>query len=243
LVNLPVITDYREGDAVWADFKEVRPGILGALYTAVAAGLRSIVAGEEITAKLPRMAGFAKWSIRVETALGLGRGEFLEAFGGSRDEGAATVLEAEPISYRVYEYARSFSAGSPWEGTAKQLLDILNECETDDTVKRSAGWPKAANKLSGLLGRIAPALAKQGVIWKRAGGSNKRGRVYNLYYVPPTNKGDGGDDRSSEGDGTSLAIVPQESAIDKPNSNGGTIGDGGDDRFSHPADDEDEGEV
>jgi len=245
LVTLPVITEYREGDAVWADFETVRPTIMGALYSATAAGLRSLTQGEEITAKLPRMAGFAKWSIRVETALGLEPGEFLEAFGGSRQEGAATVLEAEPISYRVYEFARSFSASDPWEGTSHQLLETLNNRETDDAVKRGADWPKAANKLSEKLGRIAPALAQHGVMWKRPSCSNKKGRIYTLYYVPPnTASGAEGDDRLETGDDTPETTVPHENPIDTPLPDEGTIGDDGDDRFFYPINEaEEEGEV
>jgi len=218
---------------------------MGALYSATAAGLRSLAEGEEITAKLPRMAGFAKWSIRVETALGLEPGEFLEAFGGSRQEGAATVLEAEPISYRVYEFARSFSASDPWEGTSHQLLETLNNRETDDAVKRGTDWPKAANKLSEKLGRIAPALAQHGVIWKRPSGSNKKGRIYTLYYVPPTTaSGTEGDDGLETGDDTPETTVPYENPIDTPIPDEGTIGDDGDDRFFYPTNEaEEEGEV
>jgi len=242
LVTLPVVKEFREKSAVWADFYEVRPKILGALYDAAVAGLKSIAEGEEVTAKLPRMAEFAKWSTRVESALGLDSGEFLEAFSGSHSEGAATLLEAEPVSYRVYEHARNFSAADPWEGTAQQLLDTLNDRETDKTVKNSAAWPKAANKLSALLGRIAPALAQYGVVWERASGSNKKGRVYNLYYVPPAGRDDRGDDRSEQGDDTPESIVPQEKPIDKPNQGGGTIGDDGDDTLFAGADDEDDGD-
>lgn len=236
LVTLPVIEEYREKNAVWVDFEAVRPLVMGALYDAATAGLKSIADGEKIDAKLPRMADFAKWSMRVERALGFEEGAFLAAFSGSREEGVDTVLEAEPISYRVYEYARHFDAAEPWQGTSNELLKILNERETDERIKRDPAWPKAANKLSGLLGRIAPALEQKGVVWERAGGSNKRGKIYNLYYVPPK----GGDDTSEEGDDTGKTTVPHEGAIDKLYSNLGTVGDGGDDRNPGPEEDGEE---
>src|SRR5215217_5513808 len=236
LVTLPVIEEYREKNAVWVDFEAVRPLVMGALYDAATAGLKSIADGEKIDAKLPRMADFAKWSMRVERALGFEEGAFLAAFSGSREEGVDTVLEAEPISYRVYEYARHFDAAEPWQGTSNELLKILNERETDERVKRDPAWPKAANKLSGLLGRIAPALEQKGVVWERAGGSNKRGKIYNLYYVSPK----GGDDTSKGGDDTEKTTVPHEAPIDKPDSNQGTVGDGGDDRNPGPEDDGEE---
>jgi hypothetical protein len=236
-VTLPVIEEYREGNEVWAGFCAVRPKILGALYSAVAAGLKSVADGVEIDAKLPRMADYAKWSIRVEAALGLEPGSFMEAFAGSRDEGAATVLESEPISYRVFEYARNFTAADPWEGTSKQLLDILNERETDEGVMRGAAWPKGANVLSGLLGRIAPALKGHGVIWRRANLSNKK-RLYVLYYEAPA--ADEGDDTSGVGDDPFETTVPQGNSIDKPNAGGGTIGDDGSDTFPIPEDGDDE---
>ena len=236
LVTLPVITEYREKGAVWEDFEMVRPLVMGALYDAAAAGLKSIAEGEEIRAKLPRMADYAKWSIRVERALGFSEGAFLEAFTGSREEGVDTVLEAEPISYRVFEYARNFDAADPWQGTTNTLLKILNERESDERIKRDPAWPKAANKLSGLLGRIAPALEQKGVVWERAGGSNKRGKIYNLYYVSP----EGGDDTSEGGDDTGKTTVPHEDTIDKLDSDKGTVGDYGDDRNPGPEEDGEE---
>ena len=90
--------------------------------------------------------------------------------------------------------------------------------------------------MSGLLGGIAPALEQKGVVWERAGGSNKRGKIYNLYYVPPK----GGDDTSEEGDDAEKTTVPHEGAIDNLNSDQGTVGDGGDDRNPGPEDDGEE---
>ena len=132
LVNLPVIEEYREEADVWAEFHEAHPGILGALLDATSAGLKSIESGEAIADKLPRLADFARWAIRTEEALGGKRGDFMRAHTDSKYDATATVLDAEPISHRLYQFARTFSEDAAWVGTGRQLLDILNEHETDD---------------------------------------------------------------------------------------------------------------
>jgi hypothetical protein len=236
LVNLPVITEYREEDEVWSEFYEARPGILGALLDAVSAGLKSIADGEVIADKLPRLADFAKWSIRTEVALGGEPGDFIQAFDYSHDEGTATVLEAEPISYSVYQFARGFSEDAPWEGTSQQLLETLNDREDDDAVKRSAEWPKAPISLSKLLARLAPALVEHGVYWKRATQSNRQGRTYHLYYRKP----EGGDASGDGGDASGEGSVPTEDPIDKPDPAYGDAGDAGYATRSDPTDDDEE---
>jgi len=220
LVNLPVIEEYREEADVWAEFHEAHPGILGALLDATSAGLKSIESGEAIADKLPRLADFARWAIRTEKALGGKKGDFMRAHTDSKYDATATVLEAEPISHRLYQFARTFSEDAAWVGTGRQLLDILNERETDDAVKRGRDWPSAANVLTGLINRLAPDLAKHGVHFERINKSNREGRKYKLYYREP----EGGDDASGD---TVPTVVPTEEPIDKPDTANGDDRDDG----------------
>ncbi len=57
---------------------------------------------------------------------------------------------------------RNVEPGKPWEGSAtalhNELLSVVN-----GLVATSSGFPKAPNKLSGELRRLAPALARAGV--------------------------------------------------------------------------------
>ena len=68
VVQLEVIPDEkRKLEALlWAEFNAERPRILGALYDAVARGLRDLA--NTRPNRLPRMADFARWSIACETA-------------------------------------------------------------------------------------------------------------------------------------------------------------------------------
>ena len=59
---------------------------------------------------------------------------------------------------------RAFVHGprEPWEGTATDLLEALNE-EVEDKVQRRKKWPKTASALSGELRRLAPSLRAVGI--------------------------------------------------------------------------------
>src|SRR5215217_7354236 len=233
MVTLPTLEEHREKSAVWADFFKARPKILGALYSAAAAGLASEKRSEEVETVAHRMADFTRWGVRAEAALGLTPGTLKQALGASGVEGVTTVLEAEPISGWVFRIARSFSIEAPWEGTATNFLDLLNDRETDEAVKRSRGWPKDARGLSSTMSRLAHPLRSIGVSWERVNRSNKGGKMYRLYYVEPP-KGDAGEE---EGDAGSSESVPQEKPTDKPKQGKGDAGDAGDAGFSNPTED------
>jgi len=233
MVTLPTLEEHREKSAVWAEIFAARPKILGALYSAAAAGLASEKRSEEVETVAHRMADFTRWGVRAEAALGLTPGTLKQALGASGVEGVTTVLEAEPISGWVFRIARSFSIEAPWEGTATNFLDLLNDRETDEAVKRSRGWPKDARGLSSTMSRLAHPLRSIGVSWERVNRSNKGGKMYRLYYVEPP-KGDAGEE---EGDAGSSESVPQEKPTDKPKQGKGDAGDAGDAGFSNPTED------
>jgi hypothetical protein len=95
----------RDEAQFWREFKEVRPRILGALLDAVVAGLGNL---RSVTLdQLPRMADFAIWVSACERALGLERGEALEAY---RANCAATGSPS-------YKRSRSATAAPGWPGS------------------------------------------------------------------------------------------------------------------------------
>jgi hypothetical protein len=240
LVTLPTLERHREKSAVWAEFNATRPRILGAMYSAAAAGLASEERGEEVETLAHRMADFTRWVLRMEGALGFERDLLKKALGASGSEGATTVLEAEPISRHAYLFAKNFSPANPWEGKAGELLDVFNDRETDDLVKRSKDWPANGKVLSEKLTGIAPALRSIGVVWKRTSASNKVGRRYHLYFDEALV----GDAPPEGGDAGGTECVPPESGLGKPKTAEGDAGDAGDARFYNHEDDEDEeGEI
>jgi hypothetical protein len=85
----------RDEGRFWREFEEARPRILGALLDAVVAGLGNLPA---VTLdQLPRMADFAIWLSACESALGLQRGEALEAYRANCAEARNLALEASPV--------------------------------------------------------------------------------------------------------------------------------------------------
>ncbi len=145
----------RDEAQFWREFEEVRPRILGALLDAVVAGIGNLPA---VTLdKPPRMADFAIWVSACERALGLERGEALEAYRANCAEARNLALEASPIYEPLREIAR---AG--FSGTSSELLFLLNKRASDST-RRSLRWPKAPNVLSNTLRRMAGNLRSTGI--------------------------------------------------------------------------------
>jgi len=189
LVDLPVIqaNDRRYLEELKADFHKHQPSILGALFDAMAAGLRGVDA-VDLSGRLPRMADFARWAVATEAALGMEEDTFMEAYSGSRGNATETALEAEPIWRVLYELAQGHDDEDPWVGNMKELLGELNAMETDDALKRSKDWPKTERKLSDIVKRLAPALLELGIHVERVSKSKREGRRYYLYYREPPNE-------------------------------------------------------
>jgi hypothetical protein len=186
IINLPRIRpeDRRPEKELEAAVEAAKPGILGALFDAVAEGLArqdSVVLG-----KLPRMADFARWGCATEEALGGEPGSFMAAYKSSQDEAVETALEAWPVAAILMDFAKSYTAAEPWGGTATDLFDALN-AKVGDEIKRGRDWPKAPNRLMEQIGRLAPALQEVGVYVMRTGG-RAHGRKVNVFSVKPPEK-------------------------------------------------------
>jgi hypothetical protein len=165
----------------------------------------------------------------TEAALGGKPGSFMQAYRQSRDEGTDTALEAEPIVYALFKFAKNFDDSAPWTGPTKDLLDSLNREETDDAVKRSAEWPKTPKGLSERLKRLAPPLVEKGVNVERIAGSRRDGRRLAVFFrQPPEPPGRAGDGIGDDTDTTVTDTVTNESPKDKPNTGNGDGGDRGD---------------
>jgi hypothetical protein len=176
VLDLPVLSPGKRRDEheFWAEFAEVKPRILSALYRAVGAALenRPNVTGD----KWPRMADFAKWVTAAEPALGWKPGRFLRAYENNRQQATVRVLERDGLADAVILLAEN-----GWEGTATELLEALS-------VNAVQGLPRAANQLSGDLRRIAPALRLLGVSveFERRGHDSKKVIVIREIPEPST---------------------------------------------------------
>jgi len=83
---------------------------------------------------------------------------------------AIALVAADPVGRAVALLVRS----GPFEGTAAELLEALDEARTG---RRPRGWPRTPRELSGRLRRVAAALRLVGVDvdhHRQPGGSRRR---------------------------------------------------------------------
>jgi len=153
-------------------FESVRGLVLGALFDALSAILANI--GSVSVPELPRMADFVEWVSAAEQCLGWDSGSFLRAFNANATGANDCVLDDSHVAAAVFSFVRD--EGSPWCGTASELLDLFDAYRPEDR-SRAPRWPKTPAQLSSELSRVAPALSIAGIdveIGKATVGDKKR---------------------------------------------------------------------
>jgi hypothetical protein len=163
LLDLPAIAEHdRQPErAFWAAFAQAQPRLLGCLLDAVSTALRRLP--DVRLARLPRLADFALWVAAAAPGLGMDPDDFLKAYEANREAATAMAVEASPVAAEV---ARLVKTQGGWQGTASELLALLNKhaSAADSAVDRRArAWPKSPKALSDALRRALPNLAKVGV--------------------------------------------------------------------------------
>jgi hypothetical protein len=183
IINLPPIPrEARKLERVLeAEVEQIKPQVLGALFSAVSAGL--IERDSVVLESKPRMADFAVWGVATEEALGGAPGSFMAAYSASQDEAVETALESWPVAEVVCRFAAKYQGEeNAWAGTPTELLHNVNDMVEDDALKRSKDWPKQANKLTEQLNRLESSLVEVGVYVVR-GGSHKGGRKLKVFLA------------------------------------------------------------
>jgi hypothetical protein len=156
LVTLQPPDEYKTEEDIDALFRKQHPRLLGALLDAVAAALRNRK-NVQID-NPPRMADFARWVTAAEPALKWERGTFLAAYVENQDNASSIITESSPVAKAIVQFMSNHLEG--WKGLTSTLHDeLLNY----DVYKLAKTAPKAPNKLSGQLKRIAPSLRIQGI--------------------------------------------------------------------------------
>lgn len=89
----------RDEETFWPEFESAAPAILGALFDAVAHGLKALP--DVKLDRKPRMADFAKWAVACEGALPWQKGTFMAAYDANRLDVVDAVLEADPVALAV----------------------------------------------------------------------------------------------------------------------------------------------
>lgn len=161
-----------------AEFEQALPGIMGALFSAISHGLKTLPTTRLDT--LPRMADFALWGKACEGAF-WPEGTFTDAYQDNYTSTIETVLQANDVATAVINL---LDFDSTWTGTADQLLVACEE-EVSESIKKSKSWPKSPRAMSAQLRRSATFLRKTGlVIDMKRGNDRNRTRLITISRVP-----------------------------------------------------------
>lgn len=163
-LTLPPLADdkRRPERELWSAFGAARPGILGALLDAVAAGIRNLAT--TTLDRPPRMADFATWAEACAPGLGWQPGEFLADYAENRREGREAAADASPL-LPIVEAVLGRGGFGPvgFDGTAAELLVKLREV-TGETQQRARWFPNTPSAVGSQLRRLAPLLEERGIV-------------------------------------------------------------------------------
>ncbi len=186
----------------WPAFRAAHPALLGALLDRVAGGLRALPG--VTLADPPRMADFCEWAVACEIAAGEPP-RFLAAYAANRREAHELALESSPVAAAV---AALMAGRQSWSGPAAELLKALDPFGPDP---RGRDWPRAANRLTGVLRTLAPDLRRA---WRLEvdcdGRTPERGRLVTITRPAPGGR-DGPDDPARSGGGE--PVPPDDTAF------------------------------
>jgi hypothetical protein len=133
----------------------------------------------------------------------------------NRTLSVAAVIGASAVATALLDLIAKQSPdadGWLWRGSATELLEALKGVVSLDTAK-AKGWPKAANTLSGLLKRLAPALRRSGVIIERDRDNRERKLRIKLEEVSKTSS-----PSSPSSFGSIFNMLPGDDPRDDPNA-------------------------
>lgn len=136
------------------EFEALLPGILGALYNAVAGALQNV--DKVDPPRHLRMADAARWIKAAEPALGVEVGTIVDAIAKAQDDFIIEKVNEEPLVTMLRIVCRS----RPFEG---YVLELFAEFRNHNDAVSERSLPKTPSHLSNQLKRMRPAMAKTGV--------------------------------------------------------------------------------
>ena len=108
-----------------------------------------------------RMINFVQWLAAMEMVNGAPEGVYQVNYSDCLQEAQLNSLLENPLAAAVYRFAERLN--KCWEGRPSDLLDELNADKTNNSVQRSADWPKSSESLSKRLRALRGPLKSQGV--------------------------------------------------------------------------------
>ncbi|BCM90570.1 hypothetical protein IAD21_02424 [Abditibacteriota bacterium] len=166
LLELPRVPEDKRKDEqeLEAIFQEKMPSILGALFDAVAIGLRDLSSIH--VEKLPRMADFAKWIMACAPGMGMSAAQFTKAYERNRETITDLVAEISTLQPVFEDWARAQKVLEKQKDvvfcdTATELLASLNKFASAE-IQKSPEWPRSSRALGRELSRLTPNLRARG---------------------------------------------------------------------------------
>jgi len=152
--------DRREEHALWPDWEQAHPRLLGAVLD-LAAGVLAMSPSVRLERK-PRMADFARVLAAVDKVLGT---EGSKRYLVKQNEIATDSLTGDP-------FVTTMEADllAPFEGTAAKLLPLVTP--QADKWRPPRGWPATPRQVTRLLKRQAPSMRKAGWVIHHDSGAN-----------------------------------------------------------------------
>ncbi len=164
ILNLERIPDDRrfEESEYWEAFNHDKPSILGAIFTVIAKAL-ALHASIQLSSR-PRMADFHRWGCAITEAMGQPKEEFIKAYQANINTQHDEAIEASPVALAIISFMKTREA---WEGTATELLSLLNELSDTSTHLKNAGLPRHPVWLSRDIAPLEPDLLAHGILVER----------------------------------------------------------------------------
>ena len=157
IVLAPILPENRrEESALHAEFESLLPGLLGALYDAVACALANI--DKVVLPNPPRMADAAKWITAAESALGWKPGTFVDAHERAMGEAASAVVEGDPVALAI----RNLAYEGTWQHFGRRTAREARPPENEKAAKEK-DWPRSPQGMASAMRRCAPELRAVGV--------------------------------------------------------------------------------
>lgn len=179
-IRLPSISEggRKTEEELLAEFEQMLPGVLGALYDAVAYALREY---DEIEPpRHLRMADAARWISAAEAGLGERPGAIIEAIANAQNEFVMDRVNDDPLVLAL----RKVMSPVGFQGYVGDLYGEMLE-KLDSQHHRSL--PKTPSHLSNQLIRMGPAMAKAGIKVEFLP-KDRKGRRVSIRFVEPDEK-------------------------------------------------------
>ncbi len=165
-IDLPLISERVEADALLDQFDCDHAAILGDLLDTFAAALERLRLVDLPADQRPRLIEFAKLGCAVAEVMGRPSEDFLAEFTSSRSDAIHRTIDASPAAAALVEMFDA-SGRKTIELPLKEMLNRLDGFRPTG----AESWPKSARGLGDVLRRAAPALRQIGIDVRRVGKS------------------------------------------------------------------------